>query len=1167
MNVRVSFHCSRMISTISGFSSFVLLLLALSNLALGQTSSAKPASQIVMIQGSVEVMKAGSGKWLPATPKQFLQPGDRVRTGERSRAEIYLSNGMTIQKGELSDIEIPPGAGPTFRRGIFKAFNRDPAGKSELGLPNTATAAIRGTDFLVRVGDDGTSEVTVLDGEVVLKNPQGEVLLGRNERGVAQQGRPPTKSPVIEAVNDLIQWNLYYPAVIDVPEFGLSLDERLALTNSLTAYTSGDLGRALDLYPWARANVSEAESFYRAALLLTVGQVDKANVALSSARGASAARALTRLIEAVKFVINSPPRKPVTASEWLAESYYEQSHARLEAARNAARVATVTAPEFGFAWARLAELEFSFGRRAEASAALERSLRLSPRNAQALALKGFLLAAENKTAAALSQFDEAIAVDAALGNAWLGRGLCSIHAGRTGDGLRDLTVAASLEPQRGILRSYLGKAFANAGDLTHAEKELRLAVELDPRDPTPWLYWALLRQQQHRFNEGISDLEFSQELNDNRQLYRSRQLLDQDHAVRSANLAHLYLDAGLGEVSVREAARAVGYDYANYSAHLFLADSYDALRDPARFNLRYETVWFNELLLANILSPVGGGRLSQGIAALEYSRLFEADGLKLASSTTVRSDGMLHERASQFGTVGNTAYAFDLDYQHHNGVRPNNQLESIEWYTTVKHQITPQDSALFLVKYEDYHSGDNFQYYNPLQARRHFQFDEKQDPILVGAWHHEWAPGVHTMFLGARLINEQRFSDRNVPQIILLEDGNGTVVGRDSTGVDVNYRSKFEIYSAELNQVFDWNWVTLSAGARYQSGKFQTRNLLTNPTSVPFLLNNPPAQSLTKDDFERLTGYGYLTVKPVEQLRLIGGLAYDQETIPRNFRHPPVTPGEDDRAHVGPKAALIWTPAPEATVRGIYTRSLGGVSLDESYRLEPTQLAGFPQAFRTLISESTPGVGSVSAPTYETFGLAVDLKLNSRTYAGIQVERLTSAVRRRIGVFTAQNGGIPVTPDSIAESLNYVENALTVSVNQLIGDEFVAGVSYKLTHAELDDAYPRTPAAVLTPANPSSRATLHEAGAYLLFNHPSGFFARAEVHWYAQQNSGYSPALPGDDFFQENFYVGYRFPRSHGELRLGILNLAGGNYRLNPLTTYLELPRARVFEVRLNFLF
>jgi hypothetical protein len=65
-------------------------------------------------------------------------------------------------------------------------------------------------------------------------------------------------------------------------------------------------------------------------------------------------------------------------------------------------------------------------------------------------------------------------------------------------------------------------------------------------------------------------------LNDNRSVYRSQLLLDQDQAVRSANLAAMYQDDGMDDVAVREAARAVNYDYANYSAHLFLANSYTA---------------------------------------------------------------------------------------------------------------------------------------------------------------------------------------------------------------------------------------------------------------------------------------------------------------------------------------------------------------------------------------------------------------------------------------------------------------------------------------------------------------------------------------------------------------------------------------------------------------
>jgi tetratricopeptide (TPR) repeat protein len=169
----------------------------------------------------------------------------------------------------------------------------------------------------------------------------------------------------------------------------------------------------------------------------------------------------------------------------------------------------------------------------------KRSLELAPRNPQAAALEGFLFAVQNKFDSAVGAFDRAIALDGALGNAWLGRGLCRIHQGDLAAGREDLQVAVTLEPQRAVLRSYLGKAFANVGDASQAERELSLAKEIDPDDPTAWLYSALLNQQLNRVNDGVLDLERSQELNDRRSVFRSRELLDQDRAVRAANLAAL----------------------------------------------------------------------------------------------------------------------------------------------------------------------------------------------------------------------------------------------------------------------------------------------------------------------------------------------------------------------------------------------------------------------------------------------------------------------------------------------------------------------------------------------------------------------------------------------------------------------------------------------------
>src|SRR5207249_4819849 len=177
------------------------------------------------------------------------------------------------------------------------------------------------------------------------------------------------------------------------------------------------------------------ERVYHAALLLPVGQVEKTEAALAALPAADPserlqrlATALRQLIAAVKLQSDPATLNPQLSTEFLAASYYEQSRAvreeSLKGALNLARQAATRSPQFGFAWARVAELEFSFGQNARALEALKRSIELSPRNAQALALKAFLLAAQNKTREAIDEFNRAMEVDSALGNAWLGRGLC-----------------------------------------------------------------------------------------------------------------------------------------------------------------------------------------------------------------------------------------------------------------------------------------------------------------------------------------------------------------------------------------------------------------------------------------------------------------------------------------------------------------------------------------------------------------------------------------------------------------------------------------------------------------------------------------------------------------------------------------------------------------------
>lgn len=256
-------------------------------------------------------------------------------------------------------------------------------------------------------------------------------------------------------------------------------------------------------------------------------------------------------------------------------------------------------------------------------------------------------------------------------------------------------MAVMVEPQRAVLRSYLGLAFGYAHDHAAATNELRLAKEFDAGDPTAWLYSALINQQQNRINDAVCELQRSQELNNNRRVYRSRLLLAQDEAVRGVNLANAYQDLGMNKVAQREAGRAVNADAANYSAHLFLANVYQGERDLKGINQRFETPAITEYLLANLLSPVGAGTLAQSVSQQEYSKLFTSDGLGAASSTEYFSNGRWVEQGAQYGTLGNFGYAVSAYYNSDHGQRANNNLEQTELSVQVKQQLTPQDSIYF----------------------------------------------------------------------------------------------------------------------------------------------------------------------------------------------------------------------------------------------------------------------------------------------------------------------------------------------------------------------------------------------------------------------------------------------------------------------------------------
>ncbi len=1164
----------------------VLACLSSSVFVHGQAAGSGTTNAVLLtVSGKVEVSPRGGTVWTAGHTNQVLKLGDRLRTGKNSRATLQLSTLSVLRVYELTTLEIQPPEQPGRRAvldlesGAAYFFNRDKPSETQFRTPS-ASGAIRGTEFNLAVADDGRMELALLDGQVDLTNNQGALQVQTGQKAVVEPGQAPKKSPLIDAVS-IIQWTLYYPAILDPDELELSAGIKEALGPSLDAYRSGDLLQALAKYPESRATASESERVYYAALLLAVGQVDGAQQLLQETnrepRAAALAGALQEMIASVKGQpwARSAPR--TLATEWMAGSYQAQARRNLAVALNMAKSAAAKSPGFGFAQERLAEMDFSFGQTEPALAALKESLALSPRNAQALALKGFALSAQNKIAQAGLYFDQAIAADGSLANGWLGRGLVRIRNGHANEGRKDLETAAALEPNRAFLRSYLGKAWSLDQPLryswnTHlATNELGLAMRLDANDPTAWLYSALLNDQLNCINQAVKDLEHSEDLNGNRAVFRSKFLLDQDQAVRSANLALIYEDAGLSDVAVREATKALGDDYANYSAHLFLSETYDALQDPKKEDLRYQTPWEDELLMANLLAPVGAGVLSQNVSQQEYSKLFAADGLGVSSQTEFFSRGAWMENGSQYGVSGPLAYSLNAYYYTDPGWRPNNGIDNSDYSVELKYEITPKDTAFLEVERTELQTGDPFQYYNyntPKTATTtgydpYLEEYEVQDPNTLLGYHRDWGTGNQTLFLYRNLQDHVSSIDGfyTTPVLIL-----GTYTPGDGIGTD-NLRRTTELNSFELQHIYQSESQGVIVGARYQNESMQSQSVNGINPALASLIGLPSSFSIAQSatgDFDRFSAYGYYKLKLGDSLRLTGGLTYDWERYPLNLGQPPLSNQEDEKGRLSPKIGLDWTPGDGTRVRADFTRSMGGLINDSSTAIEPSEIAGFNQSFRSLIPQSA-GFGTPPATVFETCGLGVDHKFPTGTYLDLEAQVLTSAGNQLIGAYSGTLSSVAIS--QFNQSQYFQEKDVFASVSQLIGKEVSVGARYSLTAVDVsvNDYSPGT--GQTFPQHENS--TLNELSLFGNYYLPCGFFSQFQGNWWIQHNADNNLAVaePGADFWQFNLYGGYRFPRRHIEMAIGLVNMFNQGYNVDPVTYFLEQARTRTLVASLKFNF
>ncbi|MGH2686045.1 MAG: FecR family protein, partial [Actinomycetota bacterium] len=190
---KLSSRRGKLTAGIAGFTAVAVVALVL--VLTAGPATAKQFATLHILAGTVEVDQ-GQG-FTPGAELQTLREGDTVRTGSDGRAEVEYFDGSatrldydtTFRIKQLESFPDKPGSkvivgeqeeGQTFNRVVALTGSES---RFETETP-TASASVQGTDYVVKVLPDGSTEYWVLSGEIVLTTPEGDEITVSAGEGV-----------------------------------------------------------------------------------------------------------------------------------------------------------------------------------------------------------------------------------------------------------------------------------------------------------------------------------------------------------------------------------------------------------------------------------------------------------------------------------------------------------------------------------------------------------------------------------------------------------------------------------------------------------------------------------------------------------------------------------------------------------------------------------------------------------------------------------------------------------------------------------------------------------------------------------------------------------------------------------------------------------------------
>lgn len=1076
-------------------------------------------ARIVSAQGSVQARRAGETRWVNINLNDLLCPGDMIRVQENSRAALLLRNEAIIRLDQNTTITLPEKEvaktiSVNFLSGIALFFSRFPF--SLRILTPFVNAHIEGTEFLVQVSQSD-SFITVYEGKVTASNHAGALTLLRGQSATATDREPPSFKTVTKPRN-AVHWALYYPPIPDSDLYELisgTKPGRPALRNSIEFYRRGDLFNAFTALKEESENEKDqAFRMHRALLYLTAGRSVEAeadlDIVIAGDPRCSYAFALKSIIALVRNEKNlaldlaerAVALDKTSPASLIALSYVLQARFDLDGALLNVKRAADSDPRDGLVLARLSELQLSKGELNSALDAAREAVARKPDLARTQTVLGFAYLTQINIDESKKAFLKAIGLDQTDPLPRLGLGLALIRDGDLQDGRTEIEIAAMLDPNNSLIRSYLGKAYFEEKQDEKAAKELALAKELDPNDPTPWFYDAIRKDTINRPVEALKDLQKSMELNDNRAVYRSRLLLDQDLAARSASLGQIYNDLGFQQRALVEGTKSLDTDPGSFSTHRFLSDSYAA-------RPRHEIARVSELLQAQLLQPININPIQPQLAEAklfflqntgptapsinEYNSLFNRNRLAFLGSAIFGERDNIGEEVVHSAVMGRISYSVGQFHYQDNGFRDNNDLSRDIFNTFIQASIDPRTSIQAEYRNTFSELGDRGIRFDLQNFNNSTRTENELQSVRFGM-HHIFSPN-------SEIIGSFIHADSDVTNKIEIPMSlpGFTLNSRLSTDTGGNM--------GEIQHIFRAQHFRLISGGGYLDEETNTRRLFT---LSPPVLTIPPIVSRPQAAHGNFYAYSQFDL-PVDFTATVG-MAADFLDI-----------GSDSRDQISPKFGLSWTPIPSTMLRGAVFRTFQRPLLTQQ-TIEPTQVAGFNQLF-----DDQQGAGT---DTWRK-GVGIDHKFSETLFGGLELSR------RDIDVIVNRT---VISVGSSTQSSNIIseweENLVRSYLYWAFHSRMAATIEFQYEELKRDQYNP----------DYFDLITTYRVPFGVNYFHPTGFFAKVKPTVVYQRGrflgvNSNPPFLPGEDtFVTMDASIGVLLPKRWGVISLEARNLFDQSY-------------------------